>query len=53
MIFHRTPRQISELNIVINSTQIDSGQLLNFLGNTLDDFLSWNGHVNLAKKKNI
>ena len=51
MIFHRKPRHISELNIVINGTQIDRVQLFNFLGITLDDDLSWNGHVKLVKKK--
>ena len=51
MIFHRKPRQISELNIVINGTQIDRVQLFNFLGITSDDNLSWNGYVNLVKKK--
>ena len=40
MMFHRKPRQISELKIVIHGTQIDSGQLFNFLGITLDDYLS-------------
>ena len=40
MIFHRKQRHISELNIVINSTQIDPLQLFNFLGITLDDDLS-------------
>ena len=50
-MIHRKPRHISELNIVINGTQIDRVQLFNFLGITLDDDLSWNGHVNLVKKK--
>ena len=51
MKFHRKSRQISELNIVINGTQIDRVWVFDFLGITLNGDLSWNGHVNLVKKK--
>ena len=40
---------MSELNIVITVTQIDRVQFFDFLGITLDDDLSRNGHVNLVK----
>ena len=49
MKFHRKSRQISELNIVINGTQIDHVWVFDFLGITLNGDLSWNGHVNLVK----
>ena len=51
MIFHRKPRHISDINIVINGTQIYRLQWFSFIGITLDDDLSWNAHVNIVKKK--
>ena len=41
MIFHRKHKQISELNIAINDTDIERVESFNFLGLHIHESLSW------------
>ena len=51
MIFHRKQKYIQNLNISINGINIERIELFNFLGIILQETLSWDSHVILAKKK--
>ena len=44
MMFHIPQKQVSELKISINNSNMDRADSLNFLGLTLDANLKWNCH---------
>ena len=45
IIFHNRQRQILTLEIKIKSTPIEIVEKINFLGITIDKYLSWNSHI--------
>ena len=45
MIFHRRQKQINELNISINGTDIERVESFNFLGLHIHESLSWRTHI--------
>ena len=51
MIFHRKQKQISELNIAINDTDIERVESFNFLGLHIHESLSWRTHTDTVKNK--
>ena len=51
MIFHRKQKQISELNIAINYTDIERVESFNFLGLHIHESLSWRTHTDTVKNK--
>ena len=51
MIFHRKRKHIPELKVLIDGCNIECVSSFNFLGLMLDQGLSWNNHVDLAKTK--
>ena len=51
MIFHRQQKGVKELNITINSTNIERVQSFNFLGITLSESKSWATHLLSIKMK--
>ena len=51
MIFHRKQKQISEINIAINDTDIERVESFNFLGLHIHESLSWRTHADTVKNK--
>ena len=51
MIFHRKQKQISELNIAINDTDIERVESFNFLGLHIHESLSWRTHTDTVRNK--
>ena len=51
MIFHRRQKQINELNISINGTDIERVESFNFLGLHIHESLSWRTHTDIVKNK--
>ena len=51
MIFHRKQKQISELNIAINDTDIERVESFNFLCLHIHESLSWRTHTDTVKNK--
>ena len=51
MIFHRKQKQISELNIAINDTDIEQVESLFFLGLHIYESLSWKTHTDTVRNK--
>ena len=51
MIFHRKQKQISELNIAINDTDIERVESFNFLGLHIHESLSWRTHTDTIRNK--
>ena len=51
MIFHRKQKQISELNIAINDTDIERVKSFNFLSLHIHESLSWRTHTDTVKNK--
>ena len=51
MIFHRKQKQISELNITINDTDIERVESFNFLGLHIHESLSWRTHTDTERNK--
>ncbi len=51
MIFHSHKRKVESLQLIINNTEIERVQELNFLGLTLDEHLNWNSHINKISSK--
>ena len=45
IIFNRRQKQINELNISINGTDIERVESLNFLGLHIHESLSWRTHI--------
>ena len=51
MIFHRRQKQINELNISINGTDIERVDSFNFLGLHIHESLSWRTHTDIVRNK--
>ena len=51
MIFHRRQKQINELNISINGTDIERVESFNFLGLHIHESLSWRTHTDIVRNK--
>ena len=51
MIFHRKQKQVDEINVQINGTQIERVESFNFLGIMLDENLTWKSHIEMVAKK--
>ena len=51
MIFHRLQKRVKEINITLNSINIERMQSFNFLGITLPEKMSRTNHVLSIKKK--
>ena len=51
MIFHRKQKQVDEINVQINGTQIERVKSFNFLGIMLDEKLTWKSHIEMVAKK--
>ena len=51
MIFHRKQKQINELNIAINDTDIERVESFNFLGLHIHESLSWRTHTDTVRNK--
>ena len=51
MIFHRRQKQINELNISINGTDIERVESFYFLGLHIHESLSWRTHTDIARNK--
>ena len=51
MIFHRRQKQINELNISINGTDIERVEPFNFLGLHIHESLSWRTHTDIVRNK--
>ena len=49
MIFHRRQKQINELNISINGTDIERVDSFNFLGLHIHESLSWRTHTDIVR----
>ena len=50
MIFHRKQKQVDEINVQINGTQIERVESFNFLGIMLDENLTWKSHIEMVAK---
>ena len=51
MFFHRKQKQVDEINVQINGTQIERVESFNFLGIMLDENLTWKSHIEMVAKK--
>ena len=51
VIFHRRQKQINELNISINGTDIERIESFNFLGLHIHESLSWRTHTDVVRNK--
>ena len=51
MIFHKRQKQINELNISINGTDIERVESFNFLGLHIHESLSWRTHTDIVRNK--
>ena len=51
MIFHSRQKQINELNISINGTDIERVESFNFLGLHIHESLSWRTHTDIVRNK--
>ena len=51
MIFHRKQKQVDEINVQLNGTQIERVESFNFLGIMLDENLTWKSHIEMVAKK--
>ena len=43
--FTENKKQVDEINVQINGTQIEHVESFNFLGIMLDENLTWKGHI--------
>ena len=53
MIFHRRQKQINELNISINGTDIERVESFNFLGLHIHESLSRRTHTDMSGIKSL
>ena len=51
IIFHKKQKQISELNIAINDTDIKRVESFNFFGLHIHESLSWRTHTDIVRNK--
>ena len=51
MIFHRRQKEINELNISINGTDIEQVESFKFLGLHIHESLSWRTHADIVRNK--
>ncbi len=51
MVFHSHKRKVESLQLMINNTEIERVQELNFLGLTVDEHLNWSSHINKISNK--
>ena len=51
MVFHRKQKQVDEINVQINGTQIERVESFNFLGIMMDENLTWKSHIEMVAKK--
>ena len=51
MIFHRRQKQVNELNILINCTDIERVKSFNILGLHIHGSLSWRTHTDIVGNK--
>ena len=49
--FTEKQKQVDEINVQINGTQIERVESFNFLGIMLDENLTWKSHIEMVDKK--